>query len=292
MFLNLNLSLNLCFYSVMKESKMKIGFNGASTMKADLPADIRVASQAGYDLVEIWAKKMEAYLSDHSLDDLRKLLEKALLKPLAINSVEFITFNSSWEKTNTMNLITRYAEMADRLDCPYIVVVPSPRPKDATDNEVYDESVKVLLEISDRFKDYKVRFALEFLGFRWCSVSTLEEDFDIVKAVNRKNIGMVLDTFHFYAGGSSINAIKNVDKEKIFIFHINDAEKLPKAELQDAHRLYPGEGVIPLKEIISRLKDIHFDGPASLEMFRPEYWARPPEEVAKKGMEAIKKYIG
>ena len=58
---------------------MKIGFNGASTMKADLSTDIRVASQAGYDLVEIWAKKLEAYLSDHSLDDLRKLLEKAQL---------------------------------------------------------------------------------------------------------------------------------------------------------------------------------------------------------------------
>jgi 2-keto-myo-inositol isomerase len=275
----------------MKESKMKIGFNGASTMKADLPADIRVASQAGYDLIEIWAKKMEAYLSDHSLDDLRKLLEKAHLKPLAINSVEFITFNSPWEKTNTMNLITRYAEMADRLDCPYIVVVPSPRPKDATDNEVYDESVGVLKEISDRFKGYKVKFAFEFLGFRWCSVSTLEEDFDIVKAVNRKNIGMVLDTFHFYAGGSSINVIRNVDKEKIFIFHINDAEQLPKAELQDAHRLYPGEGVIPLKEIVSGLKGIGYDGPVSLEMFRPEYWARPPEEVARKGMEAIRKFI-
>ena len=168
-----------------------------------------------------------------------------------------------------MNLIARYAEMADRLDCPYIVVVPSPRPVDATDNVVYDESISVLTEISDRFKDCKVKFAFEFLGFRWCSVSTLEEDFDIVKAVNRKNIGMVLDTFHFYAGGSSINAIRNINKEKIFIFHINDAEKLPKSELQDAHRLYPGEGVIPLKEIISRLKDIQYDGPVSLEMFRP-----------------------
>src|SRR5512139_2695785 len=123
---------------------MKIGFNGASTMKADLPADIRAASQAGFELVEIWAKKMEAYLSDHNLDDLRKLLENSRIKPLAINSVEFITFNSSWEKTNTMNLIARYAEMADRIDCPYVVVVPSPRPEGATYKDVQDESVRML----------------------------------------------------------------------------------------------------------------------------------------------------
>ena len=270
---------------------MKIGFNGASTMKADLPTDIRIASQAGYDLIEIWAKKMEAYLSDHNLDDVRKLLEKACIKPLAINSVEFITFNSPWEKTNTMNLISRYAEIADRLGCPYVVVVPSPRPKDATDKEVQDESVSMLTEISDRFKGHKVRFAFEFLGFRWCSVSTLKEVDKIVKAVNRKNIGMVLDTFHFYAGGSSVDTIRNVDKEKLFIFHINDAERLPREELQDAHRLYPGEGVIPLKEIVSGLKGIGYDGPVSLEMFRPEYWVRPPEEVARRGIEAIRKLI-
>jgi 2-keto-myo-inositol isomerase len=49
--------------------------------------------------------------------------------------------------------------------------------------------------------------------------------------------------------------------------------------------------VIPLKEIISRLKEIHYDGPVSIEMFRPEYWAQPAEEVAKKGMEAIKRFL-
>jgi 2-keto-myo-inositol isomerase len=270
---------------------MKIGFNGASTMKTDLPGDIRAASLAGYDLIELWAKKMEAYLLDHSLDDLRMLLTESHIKPLAINSVEFVTFNAAWEKANTMQMIARYARMADHLSCPFIVLVPSPRPEGTTNREVLDESVRVLLEISDRFKDFRVRFAFEFLGFRWCSVSTLEEDFAIVKAVNRENIGMVLDTFHFYAGGSSIGAIRNVAPEKIFILHINDAEKLPKSELQDAHRLFPGEGVIPLREMVAGLKNIHYDGPVSLEMFRPAYWSLPPEEVARKGFDAIHKFL-
>jgi 2-keto-myo-inositol isomerase len=271
---------------------MKIGFNGASTMQTDLPGDIRAASGAGYDLIEIWAKKMEAYLLDHSLDDLRALLAEARLKPLAINSVEFITFNAGWEKANTMNLIARYARMADHLDCPFIVLVPSPRPEGVTDREVLDESVRVLLEISDRFKEFKVSFAFEFLGFGWCSVSTLEQDFAIVKAVNRANIGLVLDTFHFYAGGSSVGTIRDVDPEKIIILHVNDAEALPKTALQDAHRLFPGEGVIPLGEIAANLRQIRYDGPVSLEMFRPAYWFRPPEEIARKGIEAIRKFLG
>lgn len=270
---------------------MEIGFNGASTMKTDLPGDIQAASRAGYTLIEIWAKKMEAYLSKKGIRDLQSLFKKGKIKPLAINSVEFVTFNSPWEKVNTMNLIQRYAEIADRLNCPYIVLVPSPRPQGVSDNEVHEESVKVLREISNKFKKYKVKFAFEFLGFPWCSVSTLERDSEIVKAVNRNNIGMVLDTFHFYAGGSTLDSIQKVDRERIYILHINDAEGLPRSGLQDAHRLYPGEGVIPLKEIVSRLKEIHYDGPVSIEMFRPEYWTQPAEEVARKGMEAIRRFI-
>jgi 2-keto-myo-inositol isomerase len=270
---------------------MQIGFNGASTMKSDLVGDIRAASRTGYDLVEIWAKKMDAYLSDHSVKDLKELFRKAKVDPLAINSVEFVTFNSSWEKTNTMNLIKRFADIADKIGCPYIVLVPSPRPAGVTDEEVFEESVKVLREVSNKFKSYRVRFAFEFLGFSWCSVSTLEQDFEIVKVVNRKNIGMVFDTFHFHAGGSTVDSIGELDRDKIFIFHINDAEALPKENLQDAHRLFPGEGIIPLSEITARLKRIGYDGPVSLEMFRPEYWKLPAIEVARRGMDSIRRFF-
>lgn len=73
---------------------------------------------------------------------------------------------------------------------------------------------------------------------------------------------MVLDTFHFFAGGSQLESIDAVDPKKLFIFHVNDAEPLPKNELQDANRLLPGDGVIPLREIVARLKRIGYDAVA------------------------------
>jgi hypothetical protein len=44
--------------------------------------------------------------------------------------------------------------------------------------------------------------------------------------------------------------------------------------------LLPGEGVIPLDDILVRLKQIGFDGLCSVELFRPEYWERDPEDLA------------
>jgi hypothetical protein len=49
----------------------------------------------------------------------------------------------------------------------------------------------------------------------------------------------------------------------------------------DAHRLYPGEGVIPIDAILSSLHARGFDGVASVEIFRPEYWEQPPADVAR-----------
>jgi 2-keto-myo-inositol isomerase len=43
----------------------------------------------------------------------------------------------------------------------------------------------------------------------------------------------------------------------------------------------PGEGVIPLDRILSRLRSTGFDGLCSIELFRPEYWEWPPVELAK-----------
>ncbi len=112
-------------------------------------------------------------------------------------------------------------------------------------------------------------------------MQTLDLDKKIIERVNRKNVGLVIDTFHFYAGNSSFEAIETLDPEKLFIFHINDAEDLPKTDLTDAHRLYPGLGILPIKEIKERFDKIGYDRMVSIEIFRPEYWNADPFEVAK-----------
>ena len=91
----------------------------------------------------------------------------------------------------------------------------------------------------------------------------------------------MIDSFHFYAGGSSLQAIEALDPERLFIFHINDAEDRPRAELQDSHRLLPGSGILPLREIVGALRRTGYDRVASVEIFRPEYWERDPFELAR-----------
>ena len=160
------------------------------------------------------------------------------------------------------------------------MVVPGKLPETGK-SEIIEESVRVLNELGDIAGKYNVSLAFEFLGQSDCSVQTLDLCNEIIEKIDRANVGNVLDTFHFYAGNSSFAAIDTLKPEKLFIFHINDAEDLPKAELTDAHRLYPGLGILPIKEIKEHFDKIGYNRMVSIEIFRPEYWNEDPFEVAR-----------
>ena len=260
---------------------MLLGFNGATTMKATLPEDIIAAGKAGFKALEIWAAKMDTYLANRSLDDLNVIFTEHRVQPASINSIEFVTFRSAEDYALVKARCHELCARADALGCDKIVVVPSPTPEGgASWDEIEAESVRVLRDLADIAAPYGVKLAYEFLGFGWCSVRTLGQCWEIVQAVNRPNVGLVIDSCHFLAGGSEFASIEAVDVGKLLIFHINDVEARPQETIEDAHRLLPGEGVIPLDDILSRLKGIGFDGLCSIELFRPEYWERDPAELA------------
>jgi 2-keto-myo-inositol isomerase len=272
---------------------MKLSFNGATTMKADLATDIRAAATAGFEYLEIWAAKLRKFLETQSASDLKKLFIECGIKPLSINSIEHITFRDDAAYAQIRAECEELSSIAEAIGCPYIVVVPGQFPPGGLSSyEVIEETVRVLRELASIAERHGVALAFEFLGQKDCSVQTLELADEIVQKVNRRNIGLVIDSFHFYAGGSTVKMIDVLDPKRLFIFHINDAENLPAEQLTDAHRLLPGLGILPLTAIIAALSRIGYDAVASVEIFRPEYWERDPFELARETKAAVEKVLG
>jgi 2-keto-myo-inositol isomerase len=258
---------------------MKLSFNGATTMKADLVTDIQAAAAAGFDYLEIWAAKLRKFLETHSAGDLGALFQENGLRPLSINSIEHITFRDPAAYQRIKAECGELSAIAAAIHCPYVVVVPGRLPAhEVTREQIIDESVRVLTELAKIASAHQVALAFEFLG-------------QIVKRVNREDVGLVIDSFHFYAGGSTVEMIDALDARRLFIFHIDDAENLPRERLTDAHRLLPGLGILPLPEIIAAFRRIGFDANASVELFRPEYWERDPFQLARDAKAAVASVI-
>lgn len=260
---------------------MELGLNGATTLKADLATDIAVAGRAGFEFVEIWAAKLMGYLERGGLPALKRDLRRAGLRAATLNSVEHVTFNDPSGHVRMLEDFRRFCRVAQAIGAETVIVVPSPRPKGVSLAAIERESVRVLRQLSAMARPYGVRLAYEFLGFADCTVNTLAQCAAIVEKVARPNVGLVLDTFHFFAGGSSLASIRQVNPEKIFIVHINDVERAPRRKMHDALRLYPGKGILPLVGILRALKAIGYTGGFSVEIFRPQYWNRPPLRVAR-----------
>ena len=260
---------------------MELGLNGATTLKADLATDIAVAGRAGFDFVEIWAAKLMGYLERGGLPALKQDLKRSGVKAVTLNSVERVTFNDPSGHLRMLEDFQRFCRVAAAIGAETVIVVPSPRPKGVSLSAIERESVRVLRELSAIARPYGVRLAYEFLGFADCTVNSLAQCATIVQKVARENVGLVLDTFHFFAGGSTVASIAKVDPRKIFIVHVNDVERAPRRKMHDALRLFPGKGIIPLAQILGAVKAIGYTGKFSVEIFRPQYWNQPPLDVAR-----------
>jgi 2-keto-myo-inositol isomerase len=167
------------------------------------------------------------------------------------------------------------------------VVVPSPTPdRELPWTSIVAENVHVLDILGRIAAQYELKLSFEFLGFGWCSVRTPRAAWEIIQEVGLENIGLTIDAAHLYGGGGSVSEVELLDPNRIFAFHIDDVEDLPKEAIRDDRRLLPGTGIIPLGEICQRLKQIGYTGPCTIELFRPEYWKWDPLELAIKCRQA------
>ncbi len=100
---------------------------------------------------------------------------------------------------------------------------------------------------------------------------------------------LLLDAYHIYKGGSDFAGLRLLGPLAMAAFHLNDYPAAPpREEVNDSHRVMPGDGAAPLGEILRTLRDIGFRGWLSLELFNRDYWKRPAPEVARTGLTKMK----
>jgi sugar phosphate isomerase/epimerase len=118
---------------------------------------------------------------------------------------------------------------------------------------------------------YNVRVGIEFIPFS--QIKTIEDADKVITMSGAPNAGIVVDALHLARSGGVPSDLAKIDQARIYIGQICDGMKLVTPPSDDelraearAHRLYPGEGEFPLREMLDALPseiEIEFEVPRS-----------------------------
>jgi len=276
---------------VAKQPEIRFCLNTSTIRGQNLPLveEVEIAAKAGYQGIEPWVRKIETYQKDGgSLADLAKRIsDLGLQVESAIGFANWIVDDEAKRKRG-LEQAKREMNLVSQLGGKRIAAPPSGATKGAKLN---------LLDAANRYHDLLVVGEsegvipeLELWGFSE-NLHRLGQVAFVVIEANHPNACMMPDVYHIYKGGSAFGGLKAIAGEKIPVFHMNDYPDIPRDTIKDSDRVYPGDGIAPIKSILQTLDSNGFQGVLSLELFNPEYWKLDPLEVAKTGLEKMRESV-
>lgn len=255
--------------------------------KLSLVEMIDLAAEVGYGGLEPWISDIDAHVAaGGSLADLAaRLRDRGLKVESAIAFPEWIVDDPD-RRRKGLDEARRAMEMVRKIGGTRLAAPPAGATDQGDlDPRVIAERYRALLEIGDQME---VVPQLELWGFSRC-LSRLGAVVHVAIESGHPRACVLADVYHLYKGGNEIAGLHLLGPRSMFVLHMNDYPAAPpRSEINDAQRVFPGDGVAPLPEILRTLRAIGFQGMLSLELFNREYWERDPRDVLATGLRAMK----
>ena len=258
---------------------------------------IDIASKAGYRAIEPWVAELDAYIAEGgTTKELgQRFADAGLAVPDVIGFVEWVVADDARRAKGLDQAKRTFALIAEvggkRMAAPPVGATGGGSRRDdpkasapVTDLLAAAGRYRALLDLG---KSLGVTPIVEVWGFSK-TFSRLGETLLVAAECGVKGGCVLPDVYHLYKGGSDFTGLGVVGSEGIGIFHANDYPDIDRATIADADRVFPGDGVAPLKDVFATLRAIGYRGYVSLELFNRDYWKRDPHEVAKEGLAKLK----
>jgi sugar phosphate isomerase/epimerase len=258
--------------------------------KLPLTEEVEIAAAAGYQAIELWLPRVQDFVRQGgSLPDLKKrIADSGLSLESTIAFGEWIT-EASEHSAEKLDAWKRDLDLVAQLGGRRICASPlgASKPADCDLQKIAGRYGRLLT----LGRTFGVTPQLELWG-RAPVLHRLGEIAYVLAEVGDPAACAVLDVIHIYTGGSPPAGLRALNGNSLHIFHMNDyPADPPREKITDAMRVYPGDGVAPLGEMLRSLRAIGFCGFLSLELFNQRYWHQPARTVARVGLEKMRAVV-
>ena len=270
---------------------------GAIGIRGSMAEVLPLAKEAGFEGIDLNMGEAARIAAESSLDDVRRMFDEAGMKmggwglPVDFRKDED-TYQQGLAKLPTT------AAMAKELGCTRVPTWLMP----ASDELPFEENLQLharrLRGCAEILREYGCWLGLEFVapktsrvGRKYEFIHDLPGMLDLCDAVGSGNVGLLLDSWHWYTAHGTIEQIRNLRAEQVVYVHVNDAPAGVAVDEQiDSVRCLPGAtGVIDIAGFLGTLADIGCTAPVTPEPFVKELREMAPAEAARTVGQAMDK---
>lgn len=261
---------------------MKIGMFTSGYQRNPLEDAFKDAKKFGYDYIELWGARPHAFAPDlksGDIDIIKKLIDKYEI-PVKGYTPEHngypynFMIGSEAQRQDAVNYLKLSMDMGKEMGADFTLMSPAHAGYLATSEEIWKRLIKTMRELTDYAEKIQHKIVLEPLTPYESNVCTSANDLvTLFSHVSSPYLVGMCDIVPPFVQHESIMAYFNKLGEKMYHMHIVDSDGA-----SDTHIL-PGEGVLPLPEFMQELKEINYEGTATIELVtsyinEPRFYAR------------------
>ena len=255
----------------------------------NLAEGLTAAKTGGFTGLEINVGEIADLVDQQGAAAVKKIFADAGIRPAGFGlPVDWRTTEENWKRD--LAKLGRYAKAAAAIGAgrTFTWIMPCSNERPLAGNRKFH--VERFKPIAATLGEHDVSVGLEFIGpktlrdsQKFPFIYKMFEMLDMARDIG-PNAGLLLDCWHWYTSGGTVDEIKKLKPSDVVYVHVNDAPAGVDIDKQvDNVRLLPGEsGVIDIAGFLKALKQIGYDGPVTPEPFKKSLTELPSDEARLK----------
>ena len=261
---------------------LKVGMFTSGYQRNPLEHCFMDAKEYGYDYIELWGGRPHAYAPDlkaGDINEVRRLIEKYEMPVLGYtpehNAYPYnYMIGSEAQRRDAVAYLKLSLEMAKEMGAEFVLTSPANGGYLATYDQLWSRLEKNIQELGDYAAKLEIKLVVEALTPYESNFFTRANDLvELFRRVDNPYVVGMCDIVPPFVQHESIMAYFDKLGNKMDHMHIIDGENG-----SDTHMI-PGEGNIPIKEMLYEMKRIGYDKTATLELVtnyinEPRFYAK------------------
>jgi protein FrlC len=252
----------------------------------------RDAKRFGYDYVELWGGRPHAFAPDLKNGDLaaiKKLIDTYEM-PVRGYTPEHngypynFMIGTEAMRSDAVEYLKLSMDMAKAMGADFTLMSPAHAGYLATQEQIWERLIKTMRELTAHAEKIGHKIVLEALTPYESNVCTSANDLaEVFRQVQSECLVGMCDIVPPFVKAESIMAYFDKLGPKMYHMHIIDS-----SGDRDTH-LIPGEGKIPLREMLYELRELPYTGTATIELVTA--YINEPRFYAKRAIDAVRELM-